>query len=418
MSVFTPKIVRYLIRSAIALLGLFTGISFGAETWKEVPEATVPRLHYLTFIDNTFFAVGDNGTIAISENGIDSWSRRESGTESTLYFITYCGGRFVAVGDAGIIVTSGDGNTWTATETGFPVQLSSVTYGNGTFVAIGTPSDSSSDLFMLTSGDGTVWEAQRPDSISRLFSVAFGNDRFVAVGYSLGAVSTDGSHWEHHHLGTSQYPSNGVRLHFANGYFFAPGLTVMLSPMRQPYMGNIVLVSTDGIGWRAGLTGAYVPFYNGNTFLAVNYTTIVRSSDGTKFDTLCTMERDTAVSPIAIAYGKDRFVLLSSNGRLYSFDYTVSTGTLHDGTSQPPPRSAGSVTVTTKAIVVRLPVLQLHGQYQLALFTLTGKRLLSTSLRHHDGMLILRNPGLTGGSYVLSVMRNKSVVMSRPFTLQ
>jgi hypothetical protein len=66
-----------------------------------------------------------------------SWTARTSGTTNWLYGVTYGNGLFVAVGDDGAILTSPDGVTWTRRTSSTINPLYGATYGNGTFVAVG-----------------------------------------------------------------------------------------------------------------------------------------------------------------------------------------------------------------------------------------------------------------------------------------
>ena len=51
--------------------------------------------------------------------------------------MTYGNGRFVAVGEDGTILTSPDGVSWTRRTSGTSNRLEGVAYGNGLFVAVG-----------------------------------------------------------------------------------------------------------------------------------------------------------------------------------------------------------------------------------------------------------------------------------------
>jgi hypothetical protein len=99
----------------------------------------------ITFGNNTFVAVGDNGYIATSFDGI-TWTYRNVGTSYDFQAVTFGNNTFVAVGDG--VFTSPDGITWTERAVPQPApectwdkklnaQLKAVTYGNGMFVAVG-----------------------------------------------------------------------------------------------------------------------------------------------------------------------------------------------------------------------------------------------------------------------------------------
>ena len=81
-----------------------------------------------------FVAVGQNGTILISFNGVN-WVQLKSGGNN-LQSITYGNDTFVAVGWRGTILTSQDGVIWTRRTSPTRSALQGVAYGNSTFVAV------------------------------------------------------------------------------------------------------------------------------------------------------------------------------------------------------------------------------------------------------------------------------------------
>src|SRR5437867_3697097 len=84
----------------------------------------------------------------------ETWRGLNSGTTVPLWSVTFGGGRWVAVGEQGIIVTSTDGVTWTRRSSGSTRWLVGVGYGNGRFVAVGEAG------MILISDDGATWSAQ------------------------------------------------------------------------------------------------------------------------------------------------------------------------------------------------------------------------------------------------------------------
>lgn len=59
----------------------------------------------MTYRNGTFVAVGWNGAILTSPDGV-SWTQQTSGTGNSLYGVAYGNGTFVAVGAYGAILTS------------------------------------------------------------------------------------------------------------------------------------------------------------------------------------------------------------------------------------------------------------------------------------------------------------------------
>src|SRR5690606_22607262 len=86
--------------------------------------------------DYMLAAVGDNGTILTSPDGV-TWTSRSSGTMQHLRGITHGGGLWVAVGFSGTILTSSDGTTWTSRSSETTQILYGVAYGGGMWVVVG-----------------------------------------------------------------------------------------------------------------------------------------------------------------------------------------------------------------------------------------------------------------------------------------
>lgn len=111
------------------------------------------ELNSITLNDKIKVAVGNNGTIITSKNGID-WVAMNSGIESNLSGITVSNqGVFVAVGNNGTIITSKNGIDWVAVNSGTTNALMGVTVNNqGMFIAVGDNGT------ILTSNNSIDWE--------------------------------------------------------------------------------------------------------------------------------------------------------------------------------------------------------------------------------------------------------------------
>jgi hypothetical protein len=79
-------------------------------------------LNGVAYGNGTFVAVGRNGTILTSPDGV-GWTQRTSGTSNHLNGVTYGNGLFVAVGERGAILTSPDGVNWTLRTSGTATPL-------------------------------------------------------------------------------------------------------------------------------------------------------------------------------------------------------------------------------------------------------------------------------------------------------
>ncbi len=148
----------------------------------------------VVFADGLFVAVGADGVIDTSSNGI-SWTRRFWRPLDDFTSVTYGDGTFVAV-DArqGNVLRSSNGTSWSdifhpltgalAAPSG-GVHYGAVAYGNGNFVAFG---DSASGAgYVATSVFGYSWTLHQYAPSEQVGSAAFGCNSFVAAGSTPGA---------------------------------------------------------------------------------------------------------------------------------------------------------------------------------------------------------------------------------------
>jgi hypothetical protein len=222
--------------------------------------------------DDLFVAVGDNGNIAISTDGL-SWTNQASGTGAFLEDVVYGAGVWVAVGRGGTILTSQDGRTWTDVSVPAPL-LTDVTYGNGRFVAVGGDT-------IMRSVDGITWTRVANGSAS---GVTFANGIFVAVGASI-QTSYDGEKWSISPLVPKWALS---RVAYGAGQFVAVGGTDALN-----YLESVAYASEDGTNWmRVAVTGG-----SGNLdSLAYADGGFVASSSRSRFGGIATIGITTNVS--------------------------------------------------------------------------------------------------------------------------
>lgn len=138
-------------------------------------------------------AVGDNGTVIASNDGV-GWTARISGVSETLEAVCYGNGQFVAVGDHGRVLRSADGTTWVSGSAGTTQRLNGVAYGGSQYVAVGNAGT------VLTSQDGVTWTAGTSGVTGWLRGIAYNGNTaplvWAAVGQG-GAIlqSADGITW-------------------------------------------------------------------------------------------------------------------------------------------------------------------------------------------------------------------------------
>ena len=178
-----------------------------------------------------------------SGNPLDNWVVRESGTTQWLWSVAFGNNTFVAVGENGTILTSGDGHTWAPSESGTTQYLRRVAFGNNIFVVVGTSGT------IITSRDGHTWTPVDSGTAEALYGLVFGNNTFVAVGdKGTTLTSTDGLTW----ISGSSPGDYFSAIAFGNGQFVATG-----TPYDLPtYLPWSILYSSDGTTWSRSLSGA------------------------------------------------------------------------------------------------------------------------------------------------------------------
>ena len=152
---------------------------------------TTSVIYGITYAAGLFVAVGGNGKIGTSPDGV-TWTARASGYTGTIFDVIYANGQFIAVCNDGGVITSPDGITWTRRVTSTTNRLLSITYGNGLYVAVGLSG------VVTTSPDGINWSAGNSGTTSTLQCCKFIGDVFIAGLNSTNVefiTSVDGMNW-------------------------------------------------------------------------------------------------------------------------------------------------------------------------------------------------------------------------------
>lgn len=138
--------------------------------------------------NNSFYAVGDEGTIACSRDGI-FWNQLPSGTDKNLTSIATDGNRLVAVGEEGIILTSANGIQWDHFFLDTPYAINRVRWINDMFVALAGHPDVDANGFILKIFDPFLedLEEQALNSGEFIQDITWAQNRFYAVGYEATA---------------------------------------------------------------------------------------------------------------------------------------------------------------------------------------------------------------------------------------
>ena len=202
--------------------------------------------------DTAAVAVGEEGAILVSDNGLD-WSIADSTAGLTLRGVAWTGEMFVAVGgylitglegasEAGVVLISADGHQWTEQHVADWAMLDDVICTEEQILVVGYPA------VTLTSPDGISWieHNESETSYREIESVAWNGSLYVGVGatsYFLGSraiyTSYDGVNWQEVDL--DGIPGMGFTIViWAHDQFLAFG-----GAFNTPY----VLSSPDGYIW-------------------------------------------------------------------------------------------------------------------------------------------------------------------------
>ncbi len=230
------------------------------QSWSAVISPTADRLDDVIFANNLFVAVGENGTILTSSDGL-GWTNQTRGANHDLDGLAVANGLAVAVGKGGAILTSTDGAAWSYRQAPGGASLHGVAYGNSQWVAVGD----STNIF--TSVNGLNWTAHWPGfSFSYLKSVLYANNLWVAVGTNGQIItSPDALSW------TTQYSPVAYDL---NEVTYGKGLFVVVGDNNfQP--NATILTSSDGVAWDyhgygSGKNARAIAFANDQFVLGLN----------------------------------------------------------------------------------------------------------------------------------------------------
>ncbi|GAB7128147.1 hypothetical protein JCM19000A_26540 [Silvimonas sp. JCM 19000] len=180
---------------AVGLGGSIYTSTPAAQTWTARTSNTTNDLRgvtYTTALGDVFVAVGANGTILTSVDGL-TWTTQTSGTTTNLTGVAVSASYYVAVGDNGAVLRSSDGVSWTAQTAFTSSNLLGIYYNSidSKFYAVGVGG------IMFTSSDGASWTQITTNTSSDLYSVAASADDVrVAVGANGTIIeSTDGTTW-------------------------------------------------------------------------------------------------------------------------------------------------------------------------------------------------------------------------------
>jgi hypothetical protein len=255
-------------------------------TWTKVGNSTFGSVQINSIAwggpvgNKKFVAVAEQGKMAYSSDGIN-WTGISTGTgpgtstfgssPNRINSIAWGGPegneKFVAVGDNGKMAYSPDGVTWTAITAGTGAGTSTFgtgdilgiawggTTGNEKFVAVGCSVNLNDNGQIAYSSDGVTWTAvanstfESNDVRNITWGGPAGNKKFVAVGYyGEMAYSADGISWTAIPAGTTTGTSSFDTTHiYAITWGSTAGNEKFVAVANQGKMAY----SSDGINWTA-----------------------------------------------------------------------------------------------------------------------------------------------------------------------
>ena len=340
------------------------------EVWHpRSPLPTASTLNGVAYGNGRFVAVGDNGSIVTSSNGLD-WVLNPSGVSNQLNTIIFAAGRFVAGGSSGLILWSDDGLSWSTGSFPQPSDVDTIGFGVGTnfpdglFVSVSSTNafpGSPRNATVITSSNGINWAITPAFVAGSIFgpyrSIASGNDRLVASGTAtpgtpspVAIVSTSGGFWSPALGG----PSGPVA--FGNGFFVLAASFHVASNSAS----LLALTSTTGSSWvqpsqtfSGQVFASQAACIGGGRFVVVGDTGLTgTSTDGTNW----TVQRvPTDAQLRSVAYGEGTYVAVGSAGFIISSTDAESWTQRNEGTSRNllaiAPADDGFVAVGSQGVV-------------------------------------------------------------------
>ena len=333
-------------------------------SWTKQESGTTSGLVSVTGGNGLIVAVGNNGTILTSVDGV-SWTPRTSGVNHCLNHVIWTGTRFVAVGDSSTIVTSTDGIVWTISNGPAAGHLESVVWNGRMLIATGGYMINSGNTqnTILSSYDGTDW-SRKNAGFGIWYTVVWTGYAFVAGGYDFNfstvsdnshfslEMSIDGSSWRHINCNVRQYTCfNSMIYH--NGKIIGVGgsrrtndrfASVYCSPDAREWNyihtptdsalnsvawsgthyiavgkgGTIITADTSLSTWTMLASGVDVDLYEvactGTRMVAVGYGGTILTSD-------CQCDEETEMHPLVDSWRAISTVIVDSDGNRQTIQY-------------------------------------------------------------------------------------------------
>ena len=153
----------------------------GGQTWAEGSGAQIAALaEGVSFAGDGWVAVGSGGAVLRSDDAA-SWVEIDAGTDRFLGDVARVGERLFAVGEQGTLLVSDDGGlSWTARSTGSLSVLHTIVSAGEEILVLGE----SPTVLLGSSDGGDSWEARSLPTTERLGAIGYGAGRLVVLGDS------------------------------------------------------------------------------------------------------------------------------------------------------------------------------------------------------------------------------------------
>lgn len=351
-------------RLLLCLVALVAQSAFSAPTLDQIetrlknvnPSASTAHLTELAAGDGTMVTVGEQGTLAVSEDNGATWQTVDLGlgASDSLLDVAYGAGRYLIVGgsvsmltaelndlttweltgvpdlsspnsvdflngqfvviDGNQIATSTDGVSWQSLASIPEGSFSDITYAAGIYVLVGN------DGLIYTSSDLETWFLEDADldgweKSTNLFGVTFAGDLFLVAGFSgLLMSSPDGTTWTRRDPPVSQFLFDAA--YFGGAYWISGG-------------GANFMKTTDFVEWeRVSHPGSESPRVFAQTedalYAAGRLGTLVRTTDGENWENLQGGITDNFAD---LVFAHDQFLAATYAGGVYAsadgFDWNL-----------------------------------------------------------------------------------------------
>jgi hypothetical protein len=292
----------------VSFLSVHTASSDALDNWHQRGAGvTTEYLQGIVYGNGTFIAVGRNGAIVSSADGV-IWESINSGTTKWLKAIMYSNQNFKAVGWDGVYLTSADGRQWNvqvmATVNDYH---NDIIFAGGLYIVVGYFNDIAPRGNVISSLDGINWNVDTMFA-GYNYGIAHGANTYIVTGNSGKILSSpDCDIWTKETSGSN---SNLISVCYANNLFVVVGTN------------GVILSSIDGLNWST--VGAVTPEtlyevrYYQDTWIAVGANgTLLTSKSGDNWE----MRNSNTNSDLrSIAFGENTVVAVGENGLILQSD--------------------------------------------------------------------------------------------------